>query len=76
MRMQLTEEEAKVILRMREVENAHRAGWNKAHQGALARWEMMKRVLTEGNPPMQERFNKALELTESSIQSHTELQRL
>lgn len=30
MRMQLTDEEAKIILRMREVEDAHRGGWNKA----------------------------------------------
>lgn len=30
MRMNLTEEEAKLILRMREIEDAHRKGWDKA----------------------------------------------
>ncbi len=30
MRMQLTEAEAAVITRMREIEDAHRGGWNKA----------------------------------------------
>lgn len=29
-RMNLTDEETKLILRQREVEEAHRAGWNKA----------------------------------------------
>lgn len=29
-RLNLTDEEAKLILRQREIEDAHRAGWNKA----------------------------------------------
>lgn len=29
-RMNLTDEETKLVLRQRELEDAHRAGWNKA----------------------------------------------
>lgn len=36
MRMQLSDEEAKLILRMREIEDAHRSGWNKAIEAAMA----------------------------------------
>lgn len=30
MRMQLTPDEVRVVQRMREIEDAHRGGWNKA----------------------------------------------
>lgn len=64
-RMNLTDEESKLIFRQREIEDAHRAGWNKGLESGNVRFAKALEILMAYKTGMSMEGNEVDELREA-----------